>query len=268
MAAVVVAAEVAAAALAVIQAVVVAVRAAAVARVAVVPAAAAVTAVARGVVAAAGAAVVVAATAVDKVVATKTVTVNLGIAPVIAARGIRAAAATIVVIAWIKTAREIAYSFVTQMSRGTMIATVIVTAIAIVIVAAIEIVIATEIEIATEIGIASTKAPAFTIRRIMAGTVTAPMLMSRATGTACSPAQTMAAEGRTMTLSVLTSTGVGLLADSSHCSLMGLTGKLIEMALSAAIRRAIKTGRRTLWAGAFAVSCLHRQIAKVYPAAG
>ncbi len=255
MAAVVVAAEVAAAALAVIQAVVVAVRAAAVARV---------------VVAAAGAAVVVAATAVDKVVATKTVTVNLGIAPVIAARGIRAAAATIVVIAWIKTAREIAYSFVTQMSRGTMIATVIVivTAIAIVIVAAIEIVIVIAIVIATEIGIASTKALAFTIRRIMAGTVTAPMLMSRATGTACSPAQTMAAEGRTMTLSVLTSTGVGLLADSSHCSLMGLTGKLIEMALCAAIRRAIKTGRRTLWAGAFAVSCLHRQTAKVYPAAG
>jgi hypothetical protein len=154
------------------------------------------------------------------------------------------------------------------MSRGTAIAIVTVIVTAIVIVAAIEIVIATEIEIATEIGIASTKALAFTIRRIMAGTVTAPMLMSRATGTACSRAQTMAAEGRTMTLSVLTSTGVGLLGDSSHCSLMGLTGKLIEMALCAAIRRAIKTGRRTLWAGAFAVSCLHRQSAKVYPAAG
>jgi len=84
---------------------------------------------------------------------------------------------------------------VSRTFRGTEIgiatATEIVTEIAIV--AVIEIEIATEIAIATEIGIASTKAPAFTIRRIMAGTVTAPMLMSRATGTACSQVQTMAA---------------------------------------------------------------------------
>jgi hypothetical protein len=241
------------------QAVVVAARAAAVARVAVVPAAEAIAAAARVVVAAAEAAVVVAATAVE-VVATKTATVNLAIAPVIVARGVRAATVTIVVIEWIRTAREIAYSFVTQMFRGTEIgiATGIVTAI--VIVAAIEIVIATEIEIA------STKALAFTIRRIMAGTSTAPMLMSRATETACSQAQTMAAESRITTLSVRTSTEAAHPAGSSRCSPMGLTDKLIEMALCAAIRRDIRAGRRTLWAGAFAVSCLHtRQFRKFIP---
>jgi len=126
------------------------------------------------------------------------------------------------------------------------------------------------IEIATEIGIASTKALAFTIRRIMAGTVTAPMLMSRATGTACSPAQTMAAGDKAMSLSVLTSTRVALRADFFRYSPTGLTSKLIEMDLCAAIRRAIRTGSRILWAGAgaFAVSCLHtRQISKVFPAA-
>jgi hypothetical protein len=57
---------------------------------------------------AAGAAVVVAVTVVDKLVVTKTVTVNPGIAPVIAARGIRVATATIVVLARIRTAKEIA----------------------------------------------------------------------------------------------------------------------------------------------------------------
>ncbi len=154
--------------------------------------------------------------------------------------------------------------------RGTEIgiatATEIVTEIAIV--AVIEIEIATEIAIATEIGIASTKALAFIIPRIMAGTGTAPTLTSRATGTACSLARAMAGANRAMTLSVLTSTGAALLADCSRYSPTGLTNKLIEMALCAAIRRVIRTGSCILWAGPFAVSCLHtRTDSESFPAA-
>ena len=242
-----------AAAVAVIQAVVVAARAAAAARIAVVPAAeAAAVTVARVVVAAGAAVVVAAAAAVDKVVATKTATVNLGIVPVTATRGIRVAAATIVVVARIKN-REGDRVLIRESDlsrnrdrdrdrdrdrhRGR-----------IVIVAVIEIV------IATEIGIASTKALAFTIRRIMVGTGTAPTLMNRATETACSRAPAMVAEGRTMTLSALTSTGAALLADSSHCSPTGLTDRPIATALCAAIRRAIRTGSGTLVATAFTLS--------------
>lgn len=251
------AARVAVVAVAVIQAVVVAARAAAVAQIAAVPAAAAVAAIARVVVAAAGAAVVAAA-AVDKVVATKTATVNLGIVPVTAARGIRVATAIVVVVARIRIAREIASSFVTRIYPGTVIAIGIEIGIEIateiVTVAVIEIVIATAIVIATEIGIASTKALAFTIRRIMVGTGTAPTLMSRATETAYSRAPTMAGEGRTMNLSALTSLRVGLPADSSHCSLTEVTDKRIATALCAAIKRAIKTGSGTLMATAFTPS--------------
>ena len=155
-------------------------------------------------------------------------------------------------------------------SRETGIATGIAIGIGteIVTVAVIEIVIATEIEIATEIGIASTKALAFIIPRIMAATSTAQTLTSRATGTGCSRAQTMATADRAMTLSVPTSTRAGLRADSFHYSPTGLTNKLIEMALCVAIRRGIRTGSCILRAGAFAVSCLHtRQIPKVFPAA-
>ena len=252
------------AAVAVTQAVVVAARAGAVARIAVVPAAEAVAVVARIVVAAAGAAVV-AATPAARVVAIKTAIVNLGIALVITARGIRVATATIVVIARTRPAKEIASWFVSRNFRGTETATVIVTEI--VIVAVIGIVIETEIVIVTETGIASTKALAFTIRRIMVGTGTAPTLTSRATETACSRGPTMAAGGRTMTLSVLTSTGAGLLVDCSPYLPTGFTSKLTGTALCAVIRRAIRTGSGTLWAGVFVVSWLHTgQIPKVYPA--
>jgi len=130
---------------------------------------------------------------------------------------------------------------------------------AIVIVAVIEIGIAIEIAIGTEIAIASTKVLAFIIPRIMAAIATAPMLTIRVTGTACSRVRTMAGAGRTMTLSALTSTRAGLLADCSRYSPTDPTGKLIEMALCAGIRRAIRTGSSILWAGAFAVSCLPYQ---------
>lgn len=214
-------------------------------------------AVARTVVVA-GAAVVVAVTAVDKLVVTKTVTVNPGIAPVIAARGIRVVAATIVVLVWIRTAKEIGSWFVSRTFPGTEIATgteiEIATGIVTAIVIVVETVTVIVIVIAIEIGIASTKALAFTIPRIMAGIGTAPTLTSRATETACTQAPAMAAEGKITTRSALTSTEAAHPVDSSRCSPTDLTSRPIAMALCAAIKRAFRTGSGTLAATAFTLS--------------